>query len=82
MWYLTLCLVCRGPGDLLGSKQHGHQGLFSVSATELLEDVEMVETAREEANKVLVGNNYKIPSAIQEVLVSQGFPKPEDFELQ
>ncbi|GMH42212.1 hypothetical protein BSKO_10131 [Bryopsis sp. KO-2023] len=75
-------LRIRGPGDLLGSKQHGHQGLFSVSAKELLRDKELVGAARAAAARILAENNDQIPADMEQLIIAQGFPKPEDFELQ
>lgn len=72
----------RGPGDLLGLKQHGHQGFFSVTAHELLYDKEMVEFARAEASKILARNDYTIPSGLRSILEAQGFPMPEDSSVQ
>ena len=82
--HLTLPLHCRGPGDFLGKKQSGKDGLSYLKAAKLPEGRHLLEQARAAAAEMLLDMGLdptKWPDDLLAALKDRSLPDLDLAEL-
>ena len=77
-------MLCRGPGDFLGKKQSGRDGLSYLKAAKLPEDRQLLEQARAAAAEMLQEMGLdpsKWPSDLLAALKDESLPDLDLAEL-
>ncbi|CAD7703941.1 unnamed protein product [Ostreobium quekettii] len=74
-------LRIRGAGELLGSKQSGFMGMYTLTAADLITEGPLMDEARTAAAQILAASGGQIPQGLQKIMEVQGLLLSEDSEL-